>query len=238
MFNDLKDKNLWKQTLFVFILIMIFMLPIFIKNKGILIYPGDSFEEFFQYLNGGWQKMHDCNLSFWDWSIGLGANSFSYSLYYLFSPFFWILVLFPKRMIPYLMTFLGIIKLLCIFIFSNLWLKKLNRSELTRFIGSCMITFSGWIFFYFHYYNFTDAFVFFPLILYYIEDFLQNGKYKGIIFSLFLLTINNYYFLYLFIQFLDIYLFTLKILKLEKCLRMHLNSLFFVFLELAWVRLF
>lgn len=197
----MKNRSFWKQSGLVLFCILLFFLPVFIKNNGILIYYGDSFEEFYQFFLGGWEKVHALDFSQFDWSIGLGGNWFAYSDVYLFSPYFWMTVPFPKEWLPYEMTILNILKLLLTFQFTYLWISKISKNELTRFVCGAMVAFSGWVFFYNHYTNFLDAYVMFPLLLYFAECYLQDGKFKGFVLSMFFLTIQTYYFAYMFMPF-------------------------------------
>ena len=197
----MKNKSFWLQSGLILAAILIFFLPIFIKNQGILIYYGDSFEEFYQFYLGGWEKVHALDFSQFDWSIGLGGNWFAYSDVYLLSPYFWLTVPFPKSWLPYEMTALNILKLLLTFQFTYLWISKITRNELTRFVCGAMVAFSGWVFFYNHYTNFLDAYLMFPLILYFAECYLQSGKFKGFVLSMCSLTLQTYYFAYMFMPF-------------------------------------
>lgn len=217
MLNELRKKTLWKQVILILICIIIFMLPILIKNNGILIYYGDSFEEFYQFYLGGWEKVHSQSISFFDWSIGLGGNTFGYSDMYLFSPYFWFTTLFSKAWMPYLFTILNVFKFILTFVFTNLWTSKITKNDSTKFVVSSIITFSGWVFFYNHYMNFLDAYLMFPLILFFVEEYLQNKRFKGLVISVFLLTIQSYYFAYIFMPFLFLYaLFRFVIIHFEK----------------------
>lgn len=197
--------NFIKRNLLIIMCIIIFLMPIIISNNGILIYYGDSFEEFYQFYLGGWEKIRSLDLSLFDWSIGLGGNTFSYSDMYLFSPYFWITILFPKSWMPYEITVLNAFKLLLCFNFAYLWISKITKNEISRFTAACMYSFSGWVFFYNHYMNFLDAYLMFPLILYFAECYLKNGKFKGIVISMFLLTIQSYYFSYMFVPYACLY---------------------------------
>lgn len=191
-------------ALIVAIIALVGFSSVIIKNNSIFVLYGDSIEQQYAFLLGFWQKAHDLDFSFFEWSNGLGANTFSYIFYNLLSPFNLIFLLFPKEMIQYLILYVDILKMMVLAIFSCIWLEKIFDDSKIAISGSLMITFSGWIFFYFHY-NFLDAFIFYPLILYYAECFIQNKKKKGLVLSVAGLTIINYYFMYMLVPFLWLY---------------------------------
>ncbi len=176
-----------------------------ISNQGILIFYGDSFEQQYAFYLGAWEKFHQLDFSLWNWSLGLGSNYFSYSFYFATSPFLFLVLLFPKAWLPYLFLPLNIIKLALLLAFSYQWFRKLNPNKINAFIGSLMITFSGWVLFFFHYNHFLDAFWLYPLILFQIESDLFIKRNRIWLFSIGALGIINYYFLYMFIPFLGIY---------------------------------
>ena len=139
-----------------------------------------------------------------DWSLGFGANSFSLIYYSLFSPFTYLTLLLKKEWIQYAILYLQILKLILIGNFTCLWLSKLSKNKNHVLIGSMVLTFCGWCFFYWHY-DYLNSFVFYPLILYFIEKYLTENKKLGFIICVFLLTITNYYFMYMFVPFICLY---------------------------------
>jgi uncharacterized membrane protein YfhO len=80
-----------------------------------------------------------------------------------------------------------------------MWLGKLSKDKISITIGSLILTFSGWVIFFYHYNHFLDSFLLYPLILYGIEEYLSNSKITKYTISLALLGIINYYFLYMFV---------------------------------------
>lgn len=202
----------------VLLICLIAFSSVILKNDSILIFYGDSVEQMYTFLLGYWQKFHIGDFSFFEWSNGLGANVFTYVFYNLFSPFNLVYLLFPKEMISNLMLYVGILKLMVLAFFSSLWLSKLFKQSKVCVIGSLLVTFSGWVLFYFHY-HFLDSFVMYPLVLYFTESYLQHQKKGGLIVSIFALTVMNYYFMYLLVPFLWLYaLFRYLVLHKETTL--------------------
>lgn len=187
-----------------FIILFIGFSWFIIKNDSIFVIYGDRLEQQYPFIVGFWQKMHELDFNLYEWSNGLGASTFSYIFYNLLSPFNLIFLFFPKEWIKNLILYIDIIKMITIAALSCLWLDKIFDNSKVAISGSLMLTFSGWILFYFQY-HFLDAFIFYPLILYYAECFIQNKKKKGLVLTIACLTAVNYYFMYMLVPFLWLY---------------------------------
>lgn len=191
-------------TIIVLLITLVSFSSVIIKNNSVFILYGDSVEQYYQFLLGFWQKVHDGNFAMFDYTNGYGANVYSMVYYNMFSPFTWLILLLKKEWIMYAVLYLQILKMIVLANFSVLWLSKLSKNNNHILIGSLILTFSGWVFFYWHY-DFLNSIVFYPLILYFIEIYLQDNKTLGLIISTCLLTICNYYFMYMFVPFACLY---------------------------------
>ncbi|MCF0109191.1 MAG: hypothetical protein HUJ57_03730, partial [Erysipelotrichaceae bacterium] len=80
---------IWLPVLVVFL----GFLSVITDHSGILIFEGDSYHQMYQFYLGGWQRLRDLSLSSFDYSIGFGGSAIA-MLYYLFSPFFFVTILF------------------------------------------------------------------------------------------------------------------------------------------------
>ena len=177
----------------------------YILSGGPMIFYGDNAQQVLPFYYHGWDLVHSGELNFWDWNHGLGASLFTHSYYFLASPFFWLMTLFPREAIPYLFLYWYILKLSLLAIFSFMWLCRLNKNLTVAFIGALMITFSGWVVTYYHFFFFLDAFLLYPLILYAIERYLTEKKYALMVCMIALLTVTNLYFSYQLIPFAMMY---------------------------------
>lgn len=191
--------------LLIIVVLLLTHLHTFITNEGMMVFFGDSYEQQLQYYLGGWERLHNLDFSLWDWSLGFGASYFSHVFYFATSPFFLITLFFDKAIIPNLFIYLNMLKLFLIFLFSYLWLSKLTKDKLSITIGSIVLTFSGWVVFFYHYNHFLDAFLLYPFILFGIEEYLQENRVSKYTIALALLGIINYYFLYMFVLFIFLY---------------------------------
>lgn len=201
------DNDLQKHTpYFIFLILLAAIFFYFqITNNGLMIWYGDSFEQQLSFYLGGWEKFHSLDFSLWSWSLGLGANYLSYVFYFASSPFFFLTLLFPKQWIPYLFLYLNLIKLGLILVFTYQWLLKLKSIRWIALTGAIALAFSGWVVFFFHYNHFLDAFIFYPLILWFIEHWIQTRRFFGLTLLIGLLGLTNYYFLYMFVPFIGLY---------------------------------
>lgn len=175
-------------------------------NNSIFIYDYDMIEQYVHFYIRGYDSVYSSGFGLWDYSNLFGASIFSYVYYFLFSPFWLLYLLLPNRdLIPYAVLYLYLIKFSLLFFFTSLYLRKLNRSQLAVFVGSTLLTFSGFSIAYLQYSNFLDFFVFVPLALYSIERFLKDQKWISFTLIIALMAIMNGYFLYLFSIYFFIY---------------------------------
>ena len=191
-------------TALILMITLISFSGVILHNDSIFILYGDSSQQYYQFLLGFYEKVKSGNFSMFDWSLGFGANGFSLIYYNMFSPFTYLTLLLKKEWIQYAILYLQILKLILIGNFTCLWLSKLSKNKNHVLIGSMVLTFCGWCFFYWHY-DYLNSFVFYPLILYFIEKYLTENKKLGFIICVFLLTITNYYFMYMFVPFICLY---------------------------------
>ena len=191
-------------TALILMITLVSFSGVILNNDSIFVLYGDYSEQYYQFLLGFYEKVKSGNFSMFDWSLGFGANGFSLVYYNMFSPFTYLTLLFKKEWIQYLVLYLQIFKLILLGNFTCLWLSKLSKNKNHVLIGSMVLTFCGWCFFYWHY-DYLNSFVFYPLILYFIEKYLTENKKLGFIICVFLLTITNYYFMYMFVPFICLY---------------------------------
>lgn len=237
--SNIKNFKFYKYLPYFFGLFFIFSLHIYfiVENKSALIFYGDSFEQELMFYLGGWERFNSSGFNFWDWSSGFGANSFSNVFYFLSSPFFYLSLLFEKNVVPYLFLYINLFKLFLLFSFSYLWLSGNNQNQMrTSLIGAFILTFSGWVLFYYHYNFFLDAFLIYSLILYFIDQFILDKRKFLYTFMIAILGIVNFYFLYMFIPFIGLYSIFKLYLKgdtFTKSCKQLISLIFFSLLGLA-----
>lgn len=216
--KELITKN-YKLYFFFLIPAILIFLYAFLYNKGIFLFSGDTYEQTFKFYLGGIDKIHSSTLGYWDWSLGFGANIFSYSLYFITSPVFWFTALFSKDFLPYSLLIANIIQFWLSCIFTHMWVSKFSSSKIAPIICAFLFAFSGWSLGYMRYEWSLMAIVFYPLILYFTEIYLANKKFVTLCIVIGLLGISNFLLLYQFLPFLYLYTLFRYLIIHQSCLQ-------------------
>ena len=142
------------------------------------------------------------------WYNDLGSSFIpTYSFYNLFSPFNMISYLFPSKIFPYLIGPIFILKYGFTGLFSYLFLKRYVRNKNYAVLGSIIYTFSGFQLTNILFYHFHDAVVFFPLLLYTLDNLVYDNKRGRFLFVVSLCALTNWFFFIEEVIFLIIYYF-------------------------------
>lgn len=225
-----KSEKKFYQKSFLYALIMAaaLFLPFVIIDGGYFIFYGDYNAQQIPFFKHCVEAVHNGTLG-WDWGTDLGANFVgSYTYYTLGSPFFWFMTLFPADFAPYLMAPLLCVKFALISLFAFTYIRRFVTKPQSALIGGLLFAFSS-----FNLYNvffqFQDAFMYFPLMLIGLEEFVVN-KRKGI----FALTVAinclaNYFFFIGECVFLVIY-FIIRVL-MDKRFSVRLSEFFMLAAE-------
>jgi Predicted membrane protein len=207
-------KHKWKLLSFllpfVFLLLTFYILGSFTKNNILNSDLHAQYVSLFQYLKNVLTGVADFPYTF---SKGLGGGMYGTYLYYLASPFNFLVVFFNN--IPNFLLFLIILKLsLCSFtmnIFLKYKFKKANK--MTILVFSLLYTFIGYNINYMSNIMWLDGVFLAPLILLGIDKMINNEKSLVYIISLFLAILCNYYIGYMLCLFSVIYFFYNLFLK-------------------------
>ena len=198
-----KVKNIHFSNAFYYFLILIaisigFYMLMLVQNEFSLAYGGDYSAQYIPMGYHIWDYYHDWiktgHFTLFDPELYLGANSFGSNAYYgLFSPFNIIIVILPRVMVPQSVAIASTIKLACAGLFFSLYVKKAFKvKESVSFICGIAYAFCGWGAFYLWYNNYQDILVFLPLVLWGIENTLQEERPWLLALGVCLLAICNY----------------------------------------------
>ncbi len=188
-------KNLCFQTFFWGVgLAFLIFIPWMIYSCGYFFYYGDFNVQQIPF----YQMIHDSilegNLG-WSYTTDLGANIIgSYSFYNLGSPFFWLTLLFPSEVVPYLMAPLLMLKMGCASLAAYLFLTRYVQEQRYAMIGALLYAFSGFSIYNVFFNHFHEAIITFPLILAALDSFIFDKKKGLFAFSVFAAAFVNYYF--------------------------------------------
>ncbi len=196
----------WPIYVTALVLITVISYYIFF-NSSVQVFHYDMIEQVIRFIMRGYNLVREKGVTFWDWNHYFGASIFVYGYYFLFSPFWILLAILPKiEFIPYAFMFVNILKLFLLFFTSYLYFSKIRTNKIAIYAGASILTFNGFVMGYYNYTFFTDVLIFVPLILYFIESYLDDSKkIYGLIFSVAVMAIINAYLTILFSIFILIY---------------------------------
>ncbi|MEA5012693.1 MAG: YfhO family protein [Angelakisella sp.] len=182
-------------------------LPYVVYDKGLFLYYGDFNVQqipFYQLAN---EAIHNGEI-WWSWKTDLGANFLgSYSFYLLFSPFFWISLLFPTAATPYLMAPLLVLKSACAAVTGYMFLRRFVKNQDYAVFCSLLYAFSGFSVYNIFFNHFHEAIVFFPLLLVGLEKAMTERKYGYFALAITVNAVVNYWFFIGEVVFVILYFF-------------------------------
>lgn len=175
-----------------------------VTNGGTAITKIDSFWQQVPFYRDGWEKVHSQHFVFWSWNNMQGSDYYGANLfYYIWSPFFRIITLFPKSWIPQMMLTMNILKMAIGATLFATFVRVLGYKKwYSIVIGGLLYGFSGPMIINIFFNHFNDYFAFFPLILIASEYYLKQKKRIWLSLAIgFLGIINPYFIIFTFIIF-------------------------------------
>lgn len=181
--------------LLCFSLALLSLLLFIIQGDGFFIVRDDFNEQQIPFTIGLHQSILDSGLSGFSWCVDLGTSTLqAFSFYELGSPFFWLSMLFPAHLFPYVVAWIYIIKYTVAGIFAFAFLKRFIIDEKWAILGAVLYAFSGFSTVNLMYYHFHDVIALFPLLLIGLEILIDKKDSRPFIFSVFLNAFLNYFF--------------------------------------------
>ena len=195
-----------KSFVTCFIIACISFLPLIFKGKGFFVLTNDFNDQQIPFTIGLHNALMDGGISGFSWDVDLGTSTIDgFSFYELGSPFFWITMLFPANIFPYIVAWLFMLKFSFAGTFSCMYLGRFVKDSKWAVLGSVLYAFSGYSLANMLFYHFHDAIVFFPLLLIGLERFKEKKDYKFFVFTIFLNCFINYFFFIGEVVFMVIY---------------------------------
>ena len=184
----------WKALFAGMLVSFLFFLPFLIFDKGYFLFYGDFNVQQIPFYRLAHDAVRSGNFG-WSWTTDLGANFIgSYSFYLLGSPFFWLTIPFPSAAVPYLIGPLLILKFGCASLTSFNYLRRYVRNPEYAVIGGMLYAFSGFSVYNIFFNHFHEAIVFFPLMLWALDEYMYHRRRGIFAFTVFLCCTVNYYF--------------------------------------------
>jgi len=200
-FSFFKSKRFLDNFYYFLLLIAVsigFYMLMLVQNNFSLAYGGDYSAQYIPMGYHIWDYYHEWlhtgHFTLFDTKLYLGANSIGSNSYYgLFSPFNIIIIILPRNLVPQAVAIASFFKLACAGLFFSFYMRSAFnvKANVSRICGIAY-AFCGWGAFYLWYNNYQDILVFFPLVLWGIENVLQKNKPIVLSIGVFFLVICNY----------------------------------------------
>ncbi len=215
MLNSLQKPDTKKTVLlsaiFAAAVALFIFLPFLIVDKGFFLYCGDYNSQQLPFYVHVQQFIKDGGGT-WDWSADLGTSVVNaYSFYNLGSPFLWLTMPFPSTWLPYLMVPLFMLKFGAIAAAACLYLQRYAKTSAMPIVVSVVYAFCGFNIYNIFFNHMLDPVVFFPLMLWAMDNLVLEKKTGWFALFVGLALLNSYFFFIGNVVFLLIY-FTIQCL--------------------------
>ena len=205
-----QKSNYWRVFALCFLGAALLFLPHCIIDAvaggGYFHYAGDFNDQqinFYQYANAFIKQGGT-----FSWATDLGSGFVnSYSFYLLGSPFFWLSMLVPARLMPWAMVPLLCLKMALAGGGGYLWARRWVRDDAWSMLAGCLYAFSGFTIYNIFFNHFLDVVALFPYMLAALDDAVLDGKWGRFPFWVALNLVNNYFFFAGQAVFLIVYFF-------------------------------
>ncbi len=199
-------KELHLQTLLTALgLATLIFLPFCLGDKGYFLFYGDFNVQQIPFYQMCHNAVRNGDI-FWNWDTDLGVNFIgSYSFYLLGSPFFWITLLFPNAVVPYLMAPLLVLKFGLAAFTAYFYIRRFTHAPKTAMLASILYAFSGFSVYNVFFNHFHEAIIFFPLLLLGLELFITEHRKGVFAICVFISALSNYFFFFGMVVFTVIY---------------------------------
>lgn len=195
------------------------MIIIFIQ-RGIFPFGEESFlrtdmyHQYAPFFSEFQHKLREGGSLLYSWDVGMGVNFAALYAYYLASPFNWLLILCPKKLIIEFMTYMIVVKIGLSGLTMNYYLRKHYKTQHfgTAFFG-IMYALSGYMAAYSWNIMWLDCIILFPIIMLGLERLVHKGRWGLYCVSLGLSILSNYYISIMICIFMVIYFGALLILE-------------------------
>lgn len=205
-------RRLWLSFLLPMLTAFFIFLPFLIVGKGFFTYCGDFNSQQIPFYLYSHDFIRSGGGSF-SWATDLGSSFMnSYSFYTLGSPFFWLTLLFPSKIVPYLMVPLLMLKFSVAGLGAYLYLRRYTKNRQWALLGCLLYSFSGWGVYDIFFNHFIDCLALFPFLLWSMDDFIYEKRRGPFVLFVAINMLNNYFFFLGEVLFLVLYFF-IKVLS-------------------------
>ncbi len=206
-------------TAAAFLVPVLVMVIIFIQRK---IFPfgeesflrTDMYHQYAPFFSEFQYKLQNGGSLLYSWDVGMGINFSALYAYYLASPFNWLLLICPKKLVIEFMTYMIVAKIGLCGLTMHYYLRKHYRTDSfgTAFFG-ILYALSGYLAAYSWNIMWLDCIFLFPIIMLGLEKLVHYGEWKLYCIALGLSILSNYYISIMICIFMVIYFGVLLVLE-------------------------
>lgn len=203
--KTIHKNNYIKAFLAGLILACVMIVPFIIKGHGIFTMVDDfNYQQIpFNMLSNAAVKSGQTG---WNWYTDLGSSFIgSYSFYTLGSPFFWLSLIFPAAIFPYLIGPLLILKYSVAAVTAYAYIQRFVKYKPYAIIGALLYSFSGFQMVNLMFNHFHDVVALFPLLLIGLEELIEHKRFIVYTLSVALMSTVSFFFFEGQVIFLVIY---------------------------------
>lgn len=195
LLNRLKKNDYICVFMICFLLAFLSLVVFIIQGHGFFIIRDDFNEQQIPFTIGLHKSLIDSGFSGFSWCLDLGTSTMQgYGFYELGSPFFWLSMIFPAQIFPYIVAWIFMLKYAVAGLFAYIYLKLFVQQNRYAYIGAILYAFSGFSTVNIMYYHFHDVIALFPLLLIGLELAIRKKDYRLLTFAIFINAFLNYFF--------------------------------------------
>ena len=201
--------------------VLAFFVPAFIMLVLFIIrgiYPfgdrsflfSDMYHQYMPFLSEFVHKIKAGEGLFYSYNVGIGSNFLALYVYYLASPFNWLVFLLPEGLIMEFMSYLVILRIGLMGLTFSIYLRKVfGKEDPAALLFSTAYALSGYLAAYNWNVMWLDCLILLPLILLGAERLVREGKWVMYTVTLGLCILTNYYISIMICIFLVLYFIVL-----------------------------
>uniref|UniRef100_UPI0039B11A38 YfhO family protein n=1 Tax=Latilactobacillus fuchuensis TaxID=164393 RepID=UPI0039B11A38 len=174
----------------------------------------DSYTQYSIFYKALRQMLLNHQSLLYSFKLGLGGNFFSIISYYLASPLSLFVVFFQKQQILLFMTLMIYIKLILAGLTFYSYLYKLQGHQIRNIMFACMYALMSYNLIYAFNLMWLDSIIILPIALICVERLIHDQKIGGLVFTLMLLFVTNFYSAY--ITGIGIFIYFIAMLIIQK----------------------
>ncbi len=189
------------------LLALLTFLPFIIRGGGVFTVASDFNDQQIPFTICLHNNLLDGGLDGWAWNVDLGSSTLqSFTFYELGSVFFWLSMLLPARLFPWLIGWLYMLKYAAAGAAAYLYLSLFVRDRRYAVAGAVLYAFSGFSATNVVYYHFHEVIAAFPLLLYALERCMDERRCAWmLVLATALCALTNYFFFVMECVFLVLY---------------------------------